>query len=397
MTEAQVPRCNCCRTRDVAILLECHNSACRHYANPQRIYEGWRSAQEAPAAVAGPSEAVKFTDQSTADPVEKARRYLSAMGSNHLHSSYFFDDGYPKQESATDALATLAVLEQLAAAPTTQPAPSVELGVLQAEIAGHEAANLHLSAMVDELRELLQDAKRAMTELHQAAIPDESAEGVPAIIPPDAFRAFVDAHAKLCFCLHQSGHNPVQDAQQPAHQQEPASVDLKTMELAESVGLIGPASRTHDLHAAIQRFHDLICANATIKAAQMAAEAIGGAAPQQEAQREEFRQGAAWAAAQLDRWMASPTFTNLFDGIQNRDATRVIADWPKFIVELSEIAAPQPSPASQGDALDAARYRYLRDGDWREHEKLESVIRLQLNTLWDETIDAARAAQEGKA
>lgn len=109
----------------------------------------------------------------------------------------------------------------LAAAPTTQPAPSVELGVLQAEIAGHEAANLHLSAMVDELRELLQDAKRAMTELHQAAIPDESAEGVPAIIPPDAFRAFVDAHAKLCFCLHQRGHNPVQDAQQPAPQPSP--------------------------------------------------------------------------------------------------------------------------------------------------------------------------------
>ncbi len=60
-------------------------------------------------------------------------------------------------------------------------------------------------------------------------------------------------------------------------------------------------------------------------------------------------------------------------------------------------AAPQTSPAAQGDALDAARYRYLRDGDWREHEKLESVIRLQLNTLWDETIDAARAAQEGKS
>jgi hypothetical protein len=81
---------------------------------------------EVGAAVEGPSEAVKFTDQSTADPVEKARRYLSAMGSNHLHSSYFFDDGYPKQESATDALATLAVLEQLAAAPTTQPAPQQE-------------------------------------------------------------------------------------------------------------------------------------------------------------------------------------------------------------------------------------------------------------------------------
>lgn len=67
---------------------------------------------------------------------------------------------------------------------------------------------------------------------------------------------------------------------QAAPQQEAASVDLKTMELAESVGLIGPASRTNDLHAAIQRFHDLICANATIKAAQMAAEAISEAAPQ---------------------------------------------------------------------------------------------------------------------
>lgn len=62
---------------------------------------------------------------------------------------------------------------------------------------------------------------------------------------------------------------------------------------------------------------------------------------------------------------------------------------------LGWIARASRAPA--GSVLeDAARYRYLRDGDWREHEKLESVIRLQLNTLWDETIDAARAAQEGK-
>jgi len=67
---------------------------------------------------------------------------------------------------------------------------------------------------------------------------------------------------------------------QPASQREPAEIDTATMVLAESVGLIGPASRTHDLHGAIQRFHDLICANATIKAAQMAAEAISAAAPQ---------------------------------------------------------------------------------------------------------------------
>jgi hypothetical protein len=61
--------------------------------------------------------------------------------------------------------------------------------------------------------------------------------------------------------------------------QEPVEVDQATMELAESAGLIGPASRTHDLHAAIQRFHDLICVNATIKAAQMAADAIRESTP----------------------------------------------------------------------------------------------------------------------
>lgn len=66
---------------------------------------------------------------------------------------------------------------------------------------------------------------------------------------------------------------------QPALVQEPVEVDQATMELAESVGLIGPASRTHDLHAAIQRFHDLICVNATIKAAKMAADAIRESTP----------------------------------------------------------------------------------------------------------------------
>ena len=51
--------------------------------------------------------------------------------------------------------------------------------------------------------------------------------------------------------------------------------------------------------------------------------------------------------------------------------------------------------AAQGDALDAVRYRFLRDGEWRDTD-LEPFIRLQLNTLWDAKIDAARAAQEGK-
>lgn len=82
-----------------------------------------------------------------------------------------------------------------------------------AEVAGLEASCSTLDRLVDELRELLQDAKRAMTELHQAAIPDESTEGVPAIIPPEAFRKFVDAHAQLCFLMHQCGHNPAPGAQ----------------------------------------------------------------------------------------------------------------------------------------------------------------------------------------
>jgi len=93
-------------------------------ATQARAWAAWCAApqQAAPAAVAGPSEAVKFTDQSTADPVEKARRYLTAMGDQRMNSAYFYDDGYPRRESAQDALATLAVLEQLAAAPTAQQA-----------------------------------------------------------------------------------------------------------------------------------------------------------------------------------------------------------------------------------------------------------------------------------
>ena len=64
-------------------------------------------------------------------------------------------------------------------------------------------------------------------------------------------------------------------------EQEPVAIDQATMELAESVGLIGPTSRTHDLHQAIQRFHDLICVNATVKAAQMAADVIRESTPPQ--------------------------------------------------------------------------------------------------------------------
>ena len=55
------------------------------------------------------------------------------------------------------------------------------------------------------------------------------------------------------------------------------------------------------------------------------------------------------------------------------------------------IAAHAPADSVQEDA---ARYRFLRDGEWRDTD-LEPFIRLQLNTLWDAKIDAASAAQEG--
>ena len=51
--------------------------------------------------------------------------------------------------------------------------------------------------------------------------------------------------------------------------------------------------------------------------------------------------------------------------------------------------------AAQPDSVleDAARYRFLRDGEWRDTD-LEPFIRLQLNTLWDAKIDAARKQGE---
>ena len=101
--------------------------------------------------------------------------------------------------------------------------------------------------------------------------------------------------------------------------QEPVEVDQATMELAESVGLIGPTSRTHDLHQAIQRFHDLICVNATVKAAQMAVDVIRESTPpkrpwagltdedwekvvnRKNTVLDTFEQGATWAAYKLER------------------------------------------------------------------------------------------------
>ena len=62
--------------------------------------------------------------------------------------------------------------------------------------------------------------------------------------------------------------------------------------------------------------------------------------------------------------------------------------------EWCALRSNQPAAQVQEDAKDAARYRFLRNGEWRDTE-LEPFIRLQLNALWDSKIDAAIAAQQG--
>lgn len=55
----------------------------------------------------------QFTDQSTANRTEKAKRVLRALANPHDYR-YFFDDGYPRHANLQqDAAAALEVLEGL--------------------------------------------------------------------------------------------------------------------------------------------------------------------------------------------------------------------------------------------------------------------------------------------
>jgi hypothetical protein len=74
------------------------------------------------------------------------------------------------------------------------------------EIAGLNSSVEHLSALVDDARSLLQRAMQVMKELHESAQPDESQDGVPAVIPGAAFAQFVDAHAELMYAIANSPH-----------------------------------------------------------------------------------------------------------------------------------------------------------------------------------------------
>ena len=83
-----------------------------------------------------------------------------------------------------------------------------------------------------------------------------------------------------------------------------------------------------------------------------------------------------------------------------RGIAAVIASWERRTEPHTWlIAAPQPSPAAQGDALDAARYRWLRDGEWDDATHIYVALMNCPDSAddLDTAIDAARAAQEGKS
>ena len=66
---------------------------------------------------------------------------------------------------------------------------------------------------------------------------------------------------------------------------------------------------------------------------------------------------------------------------------------PLLVTDLKALLQQVTTTSTNTDAKDAARYRWLRDNDWRNDEKMEPVIRLQLNAIWDVKIDEALAAQ----
>ena len=82
--------------------------------------------------------------------------------------------------------------------------------------------------------------------------------------------------------------------------------------------------------------------------------------------------------------------------IEALKAHRLPHDTPSQLADSFRIGWMACRELARADSVqdDAARYRFLRDGEWRDTD-LEPFIRLQLNTLWDAKIDAARAAQEG--
>ena len=109
------------------------------------------------------------------------------------------------------------------------------------------------------------------------------------------------------------------------------------------------------------------------------------------------QQGAAYAALPTSSYAGRVYEEGFLIGtcpLYTADKLRAFADATCALRASHGQAPAEAAQAADSVQEDAARYRFLRDGEWRDTD-LEPFIRLQLNTLWDAKIDAARAAQEG--
>lgn len=135
-----------------------------------------------------------------AEYVHTFREALKTINSKAAEQVYLVATGetHEGQETYTrhDARPALCDAEVLYSTPTESECRQ-ELGALQAQCAGLEASNGHLSALVDRHLASLRRAATTMKELHEAATPDESTPDLDARIPAHAFRVFVDSHAEL--------------------------------------------------------------------------------------------------------------------------------------------------------------------------------------------------------
>jgi hypothetical protein len=154
----------------------------------------------------------------------------------------------------------------------------------------------NLNGMVpSEIRSALNEFGREAVRLNAQAAPDGLKEKLTDLLA-DGLRGTWHCNrvweAWHVGTMSEDDFEPVEESDTPAELADaviamlsaaPAApaqpLDLSVMDLAESVGLIGPASRTDDLHDAIRRFHDLIVANASIKAALHFARAVEQASP----------------------------------------------------------------------------------------------------------------------
>jgi hypothetical protein len=110
-------------------------------------------------------DALTWEDQSTADPVEKARRVL-------LHlieptSAYFFDDGFPRPELRGQVKNVLVVLEALAASPAA-PAQSGGVAPLSVMRAAFRVTEAEGNPDPKKRRFHMRFTFRSMDELHSA-------------------------------------------------------------------------------------------------------------------------------------------------------------------------------------------------------------------------------------